>query len=117
LGRLPEIELRERCREIIKDLGNWLLHGHEEQLAREYERVGRTRCAESVPLDECVRGLCLIKDEMIAFLDRQGIDPDYLELYAEGQLVRRAGAFFDLLIVHLVRGYEAAQHRSVHAAA
>jgi hypothetical protein len=70
-----------------------------------------------VPLDECVRGLCLIKDKMIAFLDGQGIDPDSLALYAEGQLVRRIGPFFDLLVIHLVRGYETARQHAAHAAA
>jgi len=114
---LPDIELRDRCREILRNLGSWLVHGNKEKLAREYDNIGRIRREEAVPLDECIRGLCLIKDEMIAFVDRQGIDPDYLELYAEGELVRRISPFFDLLVVHLVRGYEGARHQVAHEAA
>ena len=117
LRHLPELELRERCQEIIRNLGHWLAYGNEEKLAVEYDAVGKLRFEESVPLDECIRGLCLIKDKTVAFLDDQGIDPDTLALYAEGQLVRRIGPFFDLLIIHLVRGYQKAQRHAAHAAA
>jgi len=117
LRTLAELELRERCQEILQNLGHWLTHGNEDRLAREYETIGQTRFEEAMPLDECVRGLCLIKDKMMAFLDAQGIDPDSLALYAEGQLVRRIGPFFDLLVIHLVRGYETARRHAVFAAA
>jgi hypothetical protein len=106
--QLPEWELRQRGDEILPKLGHWLAYGNEGKLAHEYEAIGKRRFEESVPLDECVRGLCLIKDKMIAFLDNQGIDQDALNLYAEEQLERRVGRFFDMLVVHLVRGYEAA---------
>jgi len=117
LGKLPGLELRERCQEILKNLGHSLARGNEEKLAGQYEAIGKVRFEESVPLDDCIRGLCLIKDKMIAFLDGQGIDPDSLALYAEGQLVRRIGPFFDLLVIHLVRGYETARRHAAHAAA
>jgi len=117
LGHLPDGELRERCQEIVQNLGHWLVHGNQEELAAEYEAVGQIRFEESVPLDECIRGVCLIKDKTIAFLDEQGIDPDSLALYAEGQLVRRIGPFFDLLIIHLVRGYQKAQRHAAYALA
>ncbi len=117
LATLPDLELRERCQEIVQNLGHWYAQGNDERLAREYEAIGRTRFEESMPLHECVQGLCLIKEKMIAFLDSQGIDPDCLALYAEGQLVRCIGPFFDLLIVHLVRGYETARRHAAHAAA
>ena len=115
LGTLPELELRERCREILENLGHWLARGNDAKLAAEYEAIGRLRFVEGVPLEECVRGLVLIKDNMIDFLDNQGIDPDSLALYAEGQLVRRMGPFFDLLVIHLVRGYETERRHAAHA--
>jgi hypothetical protein len=117
LGTLSELELRERCREILENLGHWLAHGNEEKLAGGYEAVGKLRFAQCMPLEECVRGLCLIKDKTIDFVDAQGIDPDSLALYAEGQFVRRIGPFFDLLVIHLVRGYETARRLAAHAAA
>jgi hypothetical protein len=80
---LPEWELRQRGDEILRKLGHWLASGNEGKLAHEYEAISKMRFEESVPLHECVRGLCLIKDKMIAFLDNQGIDQDALNLYAE----------------------------------
>ncbi len=115
LGKLPDIELRERCQEIVRNLGHWLAHGNDQKLAGEYDSIGRLRYEESVPLEECLRGLFLIKYRIIDFLDEQGIEADPLALYAEGEFVRRIGPFFDLLAVHLVRGYEMAQGRAAHA--
>ena len=117
LGKLPEVELRERGQEILKNLGNWLAYGNEGKLAREYEAIGKARFEESVPLHESVRGLCLIKDKMIDFVDDQGIDQDALSLYAEEQFERRIGRFFDLLVIHLTHGYEKAWRHATHATA
>jgi hypothetical protein len=116
-GKLPDWELRQRGHEILQNLGHWLASGNEEKLAHEYEAIGKIRFEESVPLSESVRGLCLIKDKMIEFLDNQGIDQDALALYAEEQLERKVGRFFDVLVVHLVKGYETAWRQEQMAAA
>jgi hypothetical protein len=117
LRNVAEAELRGKAREILKNLGHWLAQDNDERLARDYEAVGRGRFELSVPLHESVRGLCLIKDKMMDFIDEQGIDRDCLALYAEEQLERRAGRFFDLLLVHLTLGYEMASRQSVHTVA
>ena len=44
---------------------------------------------------------------------------DSLALYAEEQLERRVGDFFDLLLIHLARGYETGwryEMQTVHGA-
>jgi len=105
LARLPEAELRERCREILQNLDEWLL-GHEEKIQHQYENIGKSRYRNSVPLHESIQGLCLIKYAMIDFIHEHEIDPDFLELYAEEELESRVQKFFDLLVVHLARGYE-----------
>jgi hypothetical protein len=115
LAQLPDVELRERSEKILNNLGHWLTQGNDEKLALEYDSIGKIRFEESVPLEECIRGICTIKYEMLAFLDAQGMDPDYLALYAEEQLIRKAGPFFDSLILHLVRGYEHARRRAAYA--
>ena len=117
LGRLPDAELRERGSEILKNLGHWMSHGHEAGLAHLYEAIGKTRFQEAVPLHESIRGLCIIKDRMLDFIGEQGLDQDTLSLYAEEEFDRRLGRFFDLLIVHLARGYESAWHHATHATA
>jgi len=115
LGNRTEAEIRERCQEILKNLGHWLAHGHEERLAHSYEAIGKERFEMSIPLHESIRALCLIKDKMIDFIGELGLEKDYLELYAEEELQRRVGRFFDLLVIHLTRGYEAAWRHALHA--
>ena len=116
LAKVPEQELRERGRDILKNLDRWLLHGKDDELAREYENLGRFRFEAAVPLHESVAGLFLLKEKMLDFLDEQGTGQDYLALYAEEQFERRIGRFFDLLTIHLARGYETAWRHTAHAA-
>jgi len=106
LAGLPEAELRERGREILQNLGHWLAFGDQEEIERQYEGIGKIRYGEAVPLEESIRGLCVIKDEMIDFIHELGIDRDSAALYAEEELERHIWRFFDLLVIHLTRGYE-----------
>ena len=117
MRQLPEAELRERSRNLLENLGYWIAQGNEEELARKYECLGKTRFDEGVPLQESVQALFLIREKMIDFVGEQGFPPDILELYAEEELERRVGRFFDLLVLRLVRGYEGAWHKNAHAAA
>ena len=117
LRQLPEAELRERGQALLERLGYWLAEGNEEEMARGYEALGKARFDEGVPLHESIHALFLIKEKMIDFIGEQGFNPDPLELYAEEELDRRVGRFFDLLVLRLVRGYEAAWRKVAHAAA
>jgi len=117
LRTVPDLELRERSEEILSNLGYWLAHRNDEKLAQEYEEVGKERFAASVPLHEAVACLFTMKEKMIDFVDEQGTDRDWIALFAEEQFERRIGRFFDLLITHLVRGYETAwRHATLLAA-
>jgi hypothetical protein len=117
LRLLPEAELRERGQSLMEHLGYWLVEGNEEELARKHEALGRVRFDEGVPLHESVHALFLIKEKMIDFIAEQGFNPDPLELYAEEELHRRVGRFFDVLVLRMVRGYENAWRRVAHATA
>ena len=66
-------------------------------------------------MHECVRDLCVLKQTLLDFVEEHTFNKDCMELYAEEELDRRVGRFFDLLIVHLVRGYESGR-RHVAAA-
>lgn len=117
LRQLPQAELRERYRNLLQNLGYWLAEANEEELARRYESLGRTRFDEGIPLYENVRALFLVKEKMIDFIGEQGFSPDALELYAEEEMEHRVGRFFDLLVSRMVRGYESAWRKAAHASA
>jgi len=115
LGKLPDWELRERGRDILRNLDHFLRRRDEDQLAQEYENLGKLRFEQGVPLDESMRAFLLLKQKMIEHIDEQGTDQDYLALYAEEQFERRIGQFFDFLTIHLARGYERAWRHTAHA--
>jgi hypothetical protein len=117
LRQLPEVELRERSQNILENLGYWLAQTNEDEIAHKYVGIGKGRFHEGVPLHESVHALFLIKEKMFDFIGEQGFPPDALQLYAEEELERRVGRFFDLLVLHLVRGYEEAWRKAAYATA
>ena len=122
IRRLPEMmqirallepELREWREDLIENLGHWLRTSNELDLAHRYEQRGRQRFEENIPLHECVRALCLVREKMVEYVEEHIASKDAMELYAEDELDRRLGRFFDLLIVYFVQGYEQSLRRSM----
>jgi hypothetical protein len=107
LRQLPDAELRERGQKILEHLGDWLA-GDAAELGKDEEELGRRRFEQSIPLHEVIQALCIVKNNVIEFVEEQGVRCDALGLYAEEELEHRLGQFFDRLIIHLARGYEAA---------
>ncbi|HLY15694.1 MAG TPA: hypothetical protein VKR61_00660 [Bryobacteraceae bacterium] len=114
--KLPDAELRERSQLILENLGDWLSAAREQDLAKRYEVLGKDRFEESIPLHESVRALAIIKYKMLDFVHEQGLTRTPLEVYGEEELERRVGRFFDLLTIHMVRGYETAWRHAARAA-
>jgi hypothetical protein len=107
--------LRQWNKELLECLGRCLAKGSTETPASQSRYVGRQRFEQGVPLDECLRDLCALKETLLDYVEEHTFNKDCMELYAEEELDRRVGRFFDLLIVNLARGYESAM-RSVAAA-
>jgi len=105
---LRESDLHEWGRNLLENLGYWLSDGNEKDLAEKYEQLGKLRFEQNVPLHESVRCVCITREKMVDFVDEQVFSKNALSLYAEEELDRRLGRFFDVLIVHLVKGYERA---------
>jgi hypothetical protein len=113
---LPETELREIGRTILRNLGHWLTAPKRDQeiVADQYETIGRLRFSESIPLHECVRALQLVKGKTLDFACDQGFSESSIDMYGANELERRISAFFDYLIYHEVIGYESALRKSAH---
>lgn len=101
-----EGDLRDWAQALLQNLGSWLTAGKEEDLAHKFEKLGKIRFEEGVPLHESVRCLCIVREKMLEYVEDQIFTKSHLELYAEEELERRLGRFFDFLTFHLVRGYE-----------
>ena len=98
---------------LLQNLGHWLMAPNDAELADKYEELGRIRFEEEVPLHESVRGLCILREKMLDHVEQHLLDRNTLGLYAEEELDRRLGRFFDLLIIHMVRGYEKAMRSAM----
>ncbi len=112
LGRLPESELRDRAREVLKNFGSWLMAGREGEAARRYEWLGRHRFEQSIPLHEVVMSLHILKEHIVDYVREQGVGRNSLELYAQEELEHMVGLFFDGAVYHAVHGYEGALRRA-----
>jgi len=115
-GKVPEHELRARAREILQNLGNWMV-SREDDLAHRYEQMGRQRCEEGIPLHEMVYALHLLKECMIQYVRDAGLRQTPIELYAEEELQRGADHIFNTLVYYFVRGYEHAMRQRAARAA
>ena len=110
---LLDSQLREYGQALLINLGHWLETPNEDDLSRRYERLGRERFEEDIPLYESVHALCLVREKVLDFVEEQVASKTAVALYAEEELDRRLGRFFDLLTVHLVRGYERSWRRAM----
>jgi hypothetical protein len=119
LQRLGDAELRERCEEILRNLATELVSGETRTLSEHYESLGSRRCHEGLPLAEIVHALHLIREEIVAYVRDQGVGQTSVDLYAEEELENSLARFFDIIVYHVVLGYEARhtrqQHVTVHA--
>jgi hypothetical protein len=109
---LLDSELREWNLELLERLAYWLSPANREDLGHRYERLGKLRFEQDIPLHESVRGLCLMREKTLDFVEEHIASNSSVELYAEEELDRRLGFFFDLLITHVVRGYERSLRRA-----
>jgi hypothetical protein len=119
VGKLSESELRERTREILNHIGDWLGATLDEPLAQRCETLGRQRFEEGIPLHEVVLARFLIKDGLMEFVRDHAFVETSLQLYAEGELERSVGHLFDRMIYYVICGYEEALregHLHAHAA-
>ena len=108
IAAIPESELNETCRRILRNLGDWLVSGSDSEIAWHYEKIGADRHRQGVPLSEAIRALQFMKNSTISFIQDEIHAENTVQLYAEEELENRLGRFFDLLIFHLARGHEAA---------
>lgn len=108
IGRMPESEITENCRKLLRNLGHWLVSSSEGEIAAFYEKVGHDRYAQGIPLSESIRAVQLLKEAALDYIRDEAFVQTSVDLYAEEELELQLGRFFDLLIFYLVRGYEQA---------
>jgi hypothetical protein len=103
---LSDAEIRERARDLARNLRRWLEGLSDAELAATYAALGRRRCVGGVPLQEVVLKIQLIKRKFAAYAMEQNLALTPVEIYQELELLRALGRFFDIVIQGVVEGYE-----------
>src|SRR5581483_6924954 len=86
--QVPAGELQNAALEVYRNLGEWLLSKTEGDVELRYKRIGLKRASQGIPLSEYVWALILSRENLWAFLQRQGISGRALELYGELELMQ-----------------------------
>ena len=113
---IQDCELRGLGQDLLKHLGDWLCAGDGHELAKRYAQFGKLCYQQGIPLHEAFRGMALLREKMLDVAQEHMISNSSIELYAEEELERRLGRFFDRLTVHMVRGFEEAVRQPTAAA-
>lgn len=100
---LAESELRDRARDIARNLGAWLTLRDRDQLRARYEELAASRQAEGIPPEEVVRKFQMIKRALLGFL--RDHRPNLAEPAVERELTDSIHYFFDEAIFVIVRTY------------
>jgi hypothetical protein len=108
LAARPDAEIREWCQSIVEHLGQLLVLKKDEEIRLRFEKFGRSRFEENIPLHEAVLRLHMLHDKIVSFVHEQGFPMTALQLYAEEELEQRMTRFFHACVYYVVRGYEAA---------
>ncbi len=106
LFRVHGQEIRERSREIYRNLSDWLLTKTEEDIERVYVAVGRRRAEQGVPLSAVCWGINMTEENLWDFLEMEGMRERPLEILGGFELLRLMDQFFDQAIYYATVGYE-----------
>jgi hypothetical protein len=108
MGRLPESELRDWASGILMCLQCYPVPAEREELSSRFQKVGRQRFEEAIPLHEAIRSLQVLKGKIINFVRNEGLARNSLDVYAEQELEHEVGLLFDRLLYSVALGYEEA---------
>lgn len=115
ISHLPDSELNHNFRSILLSFDNWLQTARKEEIARNYEEIGRIRLREHIPLHESIHALHLLKECMLRHIRSQGLAQNSMDFYEEEELEHQTGLFFDAIVYHVIRGYEGQMQRAATA--
>ena len=112
LSKVPASELQTRTREIYRNLSDWLLDKADAQVERRYTELGTARAQQSVAYSHFVWAIISTKEHVRAFIQREGLSENAMELHGELELQLLLGHFFDLVLYYTAVGYEQERNRT-----
>ena len=109
---VPAQQLRERSREIILNLSDWLICKSESEIEHRYRELGTLRATQGVSNPEFCWAMVLTKEQIWDFVERQGFLRGPLEIYGALELLRALDQFFEKAICYSAEGFDRARLES-----
>jgi hypothetical protein len=106
--QLSDQKFEEYVLDLYKNLGHWLRSRTWTVLETVYERKGRDRYHDGMPLAHVVFAFTKTKTMLLDYI-RSSVEGDPTDRDMELQLVMTISQFFDRVIYHIVMGYEDAR--------
>lgn len=97
----------ERVEDLFGHLGDWLSGARPEHMIR-YEQFGHARATGRVRLYDLVRMLQILRQCAIDYVRENELGDSSITLRSENELESDVYRFFDLVLCHVVKGYEEA---------
>jgi hypothetical protein len=110
LHKVPADELEARSREIYRNLSDWLLDKKVE-VERRYTELGALRAQQGVAYSHFVWAVTATKEQVRAFVQREGLSQNAMELHGELELLHLLDQFFDRALYYAAVGYERERDR------
>jgi hypothetical protein len=104
--KVPADELEARTREIYRNLGDWLLNKTEDQVEKRYTELGVARARQGVAYSHFLWAITATKEHVRAFIDREGLADNAMELNGKLELLQILDHFFDRALYYAAVGYE-----------
>src|SRR5579885_1288624 len=92
---VPADDLNAAALELYDHIGEWLLSKTESDVELRYTQLGMRRSAQGIPLSEYVWAIIMSKENLWAFLQREAISDQAVELYGELELLQMLDQFFE----------------------
>jgi len=110
LHKVPANELEARSREIYRNLSDWLLDKHVE-VEQRYTELGSARAQQGVAYSHFIWAVTATKEQVRAFVQREGLSDNAMDLHGELELVHLLDQFFDRALYYAAVGYERERDR------
>jgi hypothetical protein len=107
-ANVPENELTEKVYDVYRHLGDWLLGKTESDIESRYLEVGARRAAQGVPISQVVWMICLVRENLWDYLQKNAELERPAEIFGELELLEMLDQFFHLAIYYAALGHERA---------
>ena len=109
LRKVPADELKQRAREIYRNLSDWLLTKTDSEIEERYIGLGIRRARQGVPFSQFFSAITITKEYLWEHLEREGLLEEPVELLGEMELLHTLDRFFDRALYFAALGYESAK--------